>query len=98
MNKIVLKVAFIVAVAMVSVINVFKAQKSDVLSDIALANVEALAQSEIFDGHPCEGTWSRVCCVCGDKHYTYAFSQKDGGDTSIGSSSLWFCYTKANCL
>ena len=32
---------------MVSGINVFNAQKSNVLSDIALANVEALAEGEI---------------------------------------------------
>ena len=47
MKKNILKVAFVVAIAMVSGINVFNAQKSDVLSDIALANVEALAQTEI---------------------------------------------------
>ena len=41
------KVAFIAVIAMVSGINVFNAQKSDVLSDIALANVEALAESEL---------------------------------------------------
>ena len=40
------KVAFIAVIAMVSGINVFNAQKSDVLSDIALANVEALADIE----------------------------------------------------
>ena len=48
MNKKVLKVAFMVAIAMVSGINVFNAQKSEALSDIALANVEALATEE-FD-------------------------------------------------
>ena len=47
MNKKVLKVAFIAAIALVSGINVFNAQKSDVLSDIALANVEALANDEL---------------------------------------------------
>lgn len=97
MNRKIIKVAFIVAIAMVGGINVFNSQKPEPLSDIALANVEALAGGELFDGHPCEGTWDRLCCVCGDKHYTYAFSNKDGGDTSIGSGSLWFCYTKANC-
>lgn len=43
MNKKVLKVAYIVAIALVSGINVFNAHKSEALSDIALANVEALA-------------------------------------------------------
>lgn len=43
MNKKVLKIAFVAAIAMVSGVNVFNAQKSEVLSDIVLANVEALA-------------------------------------------------------
>lgn len=46
MNKKVLQVAFVAAIALVSGINVFNAQKSDVLSDIAIANVEALADYE----------------------------------------------------
>ena len=46
MNKKVLQVAFVAAIALVSGINVFNAQKSEPLSDIALANVEALAEGE----------------------------------------------------
>ena len=46
MKKNMIKVAFVVAVAMVGGITVFNAQKSDVLSDIAMANVEALAEGE----------------------------------------------------
>ena len=46
MNKKVLKVAFVAAIAMVSAINVFNAQKAEMLSDVALANVEALAELE----------------------------------------------------
>lgn len=42
-----IKVAFVAAIAMVSSINVFNAQKSEPLSDIALANVEALANFSI---------------------------------------------------
>ena len=38
------KIAFVVAIAMIGSINVFNAQKSLELSDIAMANVEALAQ------------------------------------------------------
>ena len=41
-----LKIAFVIAVAMVGSINVFNAQKSVTLSDVALANVEALAVEE----------------------------------------------------
>mgnify|MGYP006384698565 CR=1 FL=1 len=49
MNKKVMKAAFVAAIAMVSGINVFNAQESEALSDIALANVEALAQNESGD-------------------------------------------------
>ena len=47
MYKKLLKVTFVVAIAIVSGINVFNSQKSEVLSDVAMANVEALASSEI---------------------------------------------------
>ena len=46
MNKKVLKAAFVAAIAMVSGINVFNAQKVVDLSDIALINIEALADNE----------------------------------------------------
>ena len=49
MNKKVLKAAFVAAIAMVSGINVFNAQQSEPLSDVALANVEALADGELLD-------------------------------------------------
>lgn len=52
MNKKALKVAFVAVLTMVSGVNVFNAQKSETLSDIALANVEALAQAVIV-GMPC---------------------------------------------
>lgn len=56
MNKNILKVAFIVTIVMVSGINFFNAQKSEKLSDIALANVEALAEGESSG----ECKWMRV--------------------------------------
>ena len=49
MKKNILKVAFVAAIAMVSAINVFNAQKSETLSEIAMANVEALAADEDVD-------------------------------------------------
>ena len=51
-----LKVAFVAAIALVSGINVFNVQKTEVLSDIALANVEALADGEVAK----ECRWMRV--------------------------------------
>lgn len=74
MNKKVLKVAFFAAIALVSGINVFNAQKSDVLSDVALANVEALAGEEWDRDNTChmdETFWvclkyaEGVGCYCG---------------------------------
>ena len=41
-----IKVAFVAAIAVVCGVNVFNAQKSEVLSEVALANVEALAEGE----------------------------------------------------
>ena len=50
MIKKVLKVAFVAAIAIVAGINVYNAQKTEVLSDVAMANVEALAQDETGTG------------------------------------------------
>lgn len=47
MKKNMIKVAFVAAIAVVCGINVFNAQKSEVLSEVALANVEALASFEV---------------------------------------------------
>ena len=41
-----LKIAFVVAIVVVSVFNVYNALNADDLSDLALANVEALANDE----------------------------------------------------
>ena len=65
MNKKVLKVAFVAAIAMVSGINVFNAQQSEVLSDVALSNVEALAY-HVESGdeeYECEAPFNAVCCI-----------------------------------
>ena len=56
-----MKVTVVAAIAMVAGINVFNAQKPEVLSDIAMANVEALADYEDgTDLKECEGH-IRVC-------------------------------------
>lgn len=46
MKKNIIKVAFVAAIALVGGINVFNSQKSENLSDVVLANVEALAEFE----------------------------------------------------
>ena len=51
MNTKYLKATLIAVVALVGGINVFNSQKSELMSDIALANVEALAEEEWYDGN-----------------------------------------------
>ena len=47
MKKNILKVTLVAAIALVASVNVYNAQQSDVeMSDLALANVEALASGE----------------------------------------------------
>ncbi len=50
MKKNILKVAFVVAIALVSGINMFNSHKTETLSDIVLANVEALALDNEIGG------------------------------------------------
>ena len=46
MKRNILKATIVVALALIAGINVYNAQKLDVMSDLALANVEALASWE----------------------------------------------------
>ena len=61
MNKKLMKVAFVAAIALVGGINVYNAQKSDVFSDIVLANVEALAEEE-WTSSACWWVWQYTIC------------------------------------
>lgn len=58
MYKNFVKVAFVAAVAMVAGINVFNAQKTELMSDIAMENVEALADNE-SDSDLAKKQWNR---------------------------------------
>ncbi|MBQ3608656.1 MAG: NVEALA domain-containing protein [Bacteroidaceae bacterium] len=71
MRRNILKIAFVVAIAMVAGINVFNAQKPNVLSDVAMANVEALANDEGGKELTCynsitskKGCQVRYCPIC----------------------------------
>jgi hypothetical protein len=46
MKKNIIKVAFVAAFALIAGYNVYSSQKTDMMSDLALANVEALASCE----------------------------------------------------
>ena len=68
--------------------NVYQSQKADAsLSDLAMANVEALANGELSNGN-CEGSWSQECCKCDYIHYTYACAIEVTGNS---------CYTVSGC-
>ena len=64
--------AAVAVVAAVAGVGVYSSQKADAMSDIALANMEALADQELPSEHRCEGSWDKECCVCDRLHYTYA--------------------------
>ena len=57
-----LKSVFVIVIALVSGINVFNAQKPAVLSDVAMENVEALANDECSGTGSCSGAISWGNC------------------------------------
>ena len=63
MKKNMIKVVFVAAVAVACGFNVFNSQKSETLSEVVLANVEALADKtpEIWIGLPCMETPDNYC-------------------------------------
>lgn len=64
----------VIAITVVAGYKVYTSQNDMNLSNLAMANVEALAQSgESSDGN-CESSTSRECCVCNGVHYTYQAS------------------------
>ena len=68
MKKKILKAAFVAAFAMIAGYSVYNSQKDVALSDVALANVEALARGE-GSGIPYQGAypnWDKGgCCESG---------------------------------
>lgn len=68
MKKNILKVTLVAAFALVAGYNVYSTQKSDVMSDLTLANVEALAAKEgiIQVEYYCAG--SGYCSIDGEAY------------------------------
>lgn len=64
-----IKVAFVAAIAVVCGINVFNAQKCETLSEIALANVEALADKTPSGDFNC--WWDSEQCVKCEKEINW---------------------------
>lgn len=71
MKKNLVKAIFVVAIVMVSGINMFSSQKSETLSEVAMANVEALAA----DDDSTEICVKLVNCECGE------FTESPSGDS-----------------
>ena len=64
MKKNILKATLVAAFGLIAGFNVYNSQKSDVMSELALANVEALAQSEGGDYEFKDGyLYSTTCNV-----------------------------------
>ena len=63
-----LKVTFVAAVAVIGAFNVFNANKTETLSNIALANVEALAddEEEGMGTKYSNPSGTKYCCCPGD--------------------------------
>ena len=59
MKKNILKATLVVAFALIAGMNVYNAQQSDIMFDLVLANVEALARNEISNWDNGSG------CLCG---------------------------------
>ena len=62
MKKNILKATLVAAFALSAGFNVYNSQKSEVISDLALANVEALASGEGSGGFDCCDTCSGAYC------------------------------------
>lgn len=70
MKKLV-KTAFAAAFAVVAGYGVYENQKVNIVSDLMLANAEALAGSELSNTS-CEASWEKECCLCGSIHHLFA--------------------------
>ena len=83
MKKNILKVTLVAAFALIAGFNVYNSQKSDAMSELALANVEALASEEGGGNHiTCySGSGSSFLCKCSTCTWGY-----------IGTSSKSTCY------
>ena len=60
-----MKVAFAIAIVMLGGTNVYNAHKCETLSDVALVNVEALADDEVIVDFPCTIQKDETCSFIG---------------------------------
>ena len=77
MKKNILKAILVAAFALIAGFNVYNAQKSDVMSDLALANVEALA-----DINETDSSGQTLYC-CGNEDTCAKGEDEDTGEECI---------------
>lgn len=65
MKKSILKISMVATLAAITGYGIYAYQTENTLSDIALANVEALAQGEVIIGTPCRETCINCWCIYG---------------------------------
>lgn len=85
MKRKLVKIAFVIAIAVVGGINVFNTQKSVELSDIAFANVEALAK--VDDPVACSGFYY----VCKSELASFLKEMKRNCDSFDGGYATIDC-------
>ena len=83
MKKNIVKVAFVAAIAVACGLNVFNSQKSETLSEVALANVEALAAAVSSHTLDCGQAGLKMCeGTCGRCNVTLK-SYGNGGNVNF---------------
>lgn len=70
---------FIALFVAVAGYNAYLSKKTNGLSDLVIANVEALADGAEIDGTNCDASWNQECCVCFTRHHIYAYPRTDTG-------------------
>ena len=86
MNKKFINITFVAVVAMVGSMNVFNAQKVNALSDVALANVEALAYYE--GGKDCPDAYDVKDHQLSYAQRTGSFSVDFSGNVNISGRKI----------
>lgn len=84
MVKNIVKATIVSVVGLIAGINVFNAQKPTVLSDVAMANVEALASDETGTGR-CSRAKVRVSCYRGNHWAGTRVKEIEYYDVELGS-------------
>ena len=81
MKKQMIKIVAVIALIATAGWNITQSEKEGALSDLALENIDALAQGESELPEECEAVMESSCCVIGDVHHTWCKGVGSGADT-----------------